>query len=322
MPSGVKRAARTGAQHGQLLTKLHGQHLLTDQKIINKIVDAAKVRPHHTVLEIGPGKGALTKELVKRAKKVIAIEYDPRQVVDLQKQIPREHMSKLKIVHGDFLKVDITAPDMKFDMVVSNCPYNISSGIVFKLLCHANLFTHAVLMFQKEFADRLVAQPGTEDWCRLAVNTQLLADTRHLMKVSRKCFSPPPKVESSVIMLTPKNAVPPGISLVEWEAFVTDVFPNKGKTLSRIFKTKSLLKNMVKNYALQCSLENTPIEADKIPAKVDSIIAAVMEQRVMAGDVEEGLEGDVVGEIRPRMLRLEQILWLLKEFNKRGIHFK
>ncbi len=84
-----------------------------------------------TVLEIGPGKGALTLELVKYARKVIAIEFDPRQVVDLMKLIPHEYKSKIEVIHADFLSVDLHK--YPFDLCVSNCPYNISSGICFKV---------------------------------------------------------------------------------------------------------------------------------------------------------------------------------------------
>lgn len=96
-----------------------------------------------------------------------------------------------------------------FDVCVANVPYQISSPLVFKLLLHRPFFRCAVLMFQREFAQRLVAKPGDKLYCRLSINTQLLARVDHLMKVGKNNFRPPPKVESSVVRLEPRNPPPP-----------------------------------------------------------------------------------------------------------------
>lgn len=106
---------------------------------------------------------------------------------------------------GDVLKTELPY----FDVCVANLPYQISSQIVFKLLQHRPLFRSAVLMFQREFALRLAAQPGDDLYCRLSVNTQLLAKVTHVMKVGKNNFRPPPKVESSVVRIEPLNPPPP-----------------------------------------------------------------------------------------------------------------
>ncbi len=134
------------------------------------------------MLEVGPGTGNMTAKLLERSKRVIAYEVDPRMVAELQKRFmgtPYQH--KLEICVGDVLK----APQLPFfDVCVANLPYQISSPFVFKLLLHRPFFKCAILMFQREFAQRLVAQPGDKLYCRLSVNTQLLARVDMLMKVS------------------------------------------------------------------------------------------------------------------------------------------
>ncbi len=147
---------------------------------------------------MGPGTGNLTQLLLQQAKKVIAIELDPRMVAELGKRFRySEYESKLQIIPGDVLAVKLPF----FDICVANIPYQISSPLVFKLLAHRPTFRCAVLMFQKEFADRMVAKPGSEVYCRLSVNLQLMARVDHLMKVGRNNFKPPPKVESAVVRI-------------------------------------------------------------------------------------------------------------------------
>ena len=120
--------------------------------------------------------------------------------------------SKLEMLVGDAIKSDLPF----FDVCVANVPYQISSPLVFKLLLHRPFFRCAVLMFQREFAQRLVAQPGDKLYCRLSINTQLLARVDHLMKVGKNNFRPPPKVESSVVRIEPRNPPPP-INFREWD---------------------------------------------------------------------------------------------------------
>ncbi|KAL6050000.1 dimethyladenosine transferase [Balamuthia mandrillaris] len=171
---------------------------------------------------------------------------------ELQKRVQgTEYGSKLQIILGDFLKVDLPY----FDVCVANTPYQISSPIVFKLLSHRPIFRCAVLMFQREFAQRLVAPPGDPLYCRLSVNTQLLAKTTHLMKVGRHNFRPPPKVESSVVRLKPKNPPPP-INFEEWDGLVRLCFTRKNKSLSAIFRAKSVIQLLENNYKTYCALNN------------------------------------------------------------------
>jgi 18S rRNA (adenine1779-N6/adenine1780-N6)-dimethyltransferase len=226
------------------MNKAKGQHLLKNPMILKEIVSKSGIKPSDIVLEIGPGTGNLTMLMLEIAKQVIAVEVDPRMVGQLMKRVGiSEHQNKLKLIQGDILKTQLPF----FDLCVANIPYQISSPIVFKLLSHRPLFKCAVLLVQREFAMRLVAKPNSEFYCRLSVNVQLLAKCDHLMKVGKNNFSPPPKVESSVVRIEPKNPLP-NINFTEWDGLLRICFSRKNKTLGAIFKQKSIVELLKNNY--------------------------------------------------------------------------
>ncbi len=160
MPKLAQKGARKGAggarvTTGLLADKSRGQHFLKNPLIINAIVDKAAVRSTDTVLEIGPGTGNMTVKLLEVAKRVVAVEVDPRMVAEVQKRVAETPAAKrLALMLADVLKADLPF----FDVCVANVPYNISSAIVFKLLAHRPFFRCAVIMFQEEFALRLSAK--------------------------------------------------------------------------------------------------------------------------------------------------------------------
>ena len=194
----------------------------------------------------------MTVKILEKAKKVVAYEIDPRMVAELQKRVQgTQYQAKLQIILGDVIKCDEFP---FFDLCVANVPYQISSPLVFKLLLHRN-FRCAILMFQREFAQRLVAAPGDKLYCRLSVNTQLLARVDIIMKVGKNNFRPPPKVESSVIRLEPRNPPPP-VNFTEWDGLTRIAFQRKNKTLLAVFKHTSVLTQLLHNYRLHCSLNN------------------------------------------------------------------
>lgn len=191
-----------------------------------------------------------------------------------------------------------------FDACVANLPYQISSPFVFKLLLHRPFFRCAILMFQREFALRLVAKPGTKLYCRLSINTQLLARVDHLMKVGKNNFRPPPKVESSVVRIEPKNPPPP-INFQEWDGLVRIAFVRKNKTLSAAFKSSAVEQLLDHNYRIHCSLHNTEIpENFKIAEKIQMV-----------------LKNTGYSEKRARSMDIDDFIRLLHGFNTEGIHF-
>lgn len=173
-----------------------GQHFLIDQAVAQREVAAAGLTKEDIVLEIGPGKGIITALLAEQAKQVIAIEIDTHLVEELRKKIPEN----VTLIGQDALTVDFDCLP-RFTKIVSNLPFQISSPIMFKFL--QSSFSIAVLIFQKDFAERLVASPGSKDYSRLTVGVSYKARCRILEMVPRDCFSPPPKVDSAVVELIP-----------------------------------------------------------------------------------------------------------------------
>mmetsp|Transcript_1622 Transcript_1622/g.4764 ORF Transcript_1622/g.4764 Transcript_1622/m.4764 type:complete len:364 (+) Transcript_1622:229-1320(+) len=233
-----------GSLPGLEFHKTKGQHILKNPQVVKAIVEKAGIQPTDVVLEIGPGTGNLTMKLLEAAKKVVAVELDRRMVVELQRRVQgTPYASHLQIIQGDVMKVDLPY----FDICVANIPYQISSPLTFKLLAHRPSFRAAVIMFQHEFAMRLVAKPGDSMYCRLAVNTQMLARVSHLLKVGKNNFRPPPKVDSSVVRIEPVNPPPP-INLLEWDGLVRLCFNRKNKTLGAIFRQTRTMQLLEANY--------------------------------------------------------------------------
>jgi 16S rRNA (adenine1518-N6/adenine1519-N6)-dimethyltransferase len=184
-----------------------GQHFLIDPNIRAKILDAAEISPEDRVVEIGPGRGFLTEELVKRAGRVVAIEVDRGWFDLLDKRFA--DASRLQLVHGDALDYpyDRLQPGYK---VVSNLPYNLSTPILFRLLEERARIGRMVLMIQREVAERLVSPPGSRRFGALSVSVQFVCEIRLAFSVSPNSFRPRPKVSSSVVVMIPRSdpAVP------------------------------------------------------------------------------------------------------------------
>ncbi|KGG50803.1 putative dimethyladenosine transferase [Mitosporidium daphniae] len=271
---------------GPQFTKALGQHILKNSLVVNSIVEKANIQSTDVVLEVGPGTGNLTMKLLFEAKKALCSHLfkDPRLASELTKRcmVTPDAQRKLNLIIGDVLKIDLPY----FDICVSNTPYQISSPLVFKLLAHRPLFRSALLMFQREFALRLVAKPGDQLYCRLSVNVQLLARVEHIMKVGRNNFRPPPQVESSVVRIEPIRP-PPEIDFDEWDAMIQILFSRKNKTISASFKTDTVLKNLLKNYRNNLQLMNLSNEPDfDVKCALDQIIHELGLEQVRASKMD------------------------------------
>ena len=175
-----------------------GQHFLTDKMVLFQIMDAVEAEESDRVIEIGPGTGALTKWLAERHPNLHVIELDQRAV-----QVLKKEFNNITIHQQDVLKVnweEMVDPDTN-NIVVGNLPYYITSPILFDLLENRELFSEAILMMQKEVAERLVAEPSSKQYGILSVQTQLFCTPEILFDVAPHSFSPPPKVDSAVIKL-------------------------------------------------------------------------------------------------------------------------
>ncbi|KAE9553600.1 hypothetical protein FO519_003195 [Halicephalobus sp. NKZ332] len=296
------KSAATGNTQYLPFNTGRGQHILKNPGIVHAIIQKAALKETDVVMEVGPGTGNLSAKILEYAKKLIAFEIDSRMIAELKKRvIGTPAQSKLQVIAGDVMKTDVWPT---FDVCVSNLPYQISSPFVFKLLLQRPLPRYAVLMFQQEFADRLVAKPGSKLYCRLSVNVQLLAKVEHLMRVKRTEFRPPPKVDSTVVRIEPINPPPP-INYKEWDGLLRVVFLRKNQTMSSAFKKTTILDMLEQNYRTFCSVKNIPI-----PADFD-----------MKAFVEKVLTESGFSEKRARVMDIPDFLSLLLAFNKANIHF-
>jgi len=206
-------------------TKRLGQCFLSDYRVIDREIDYAAPEGK-TVLEIGAGDGRLTMRLAEKAKHVLAIEKDDRMLEFLLPLVERYH--NLEILHGDFLDLDFS--DRRFDVIFSNVPYVISSPLLFKLATMR--FDRAVLCFQKEFVDRLLAKPGDKKRSRLSVMSQLHFDIWGLERVPRTAFKPRPKVDSTIIELHRRD-----FRATEFQSdFVNKLFQHKVRTVRKALR--------------------------------------------------------------------------------------
>ena len=185
--------------------KSFGQHFLHDQRYIGQIVSTMAPRPEDTVIEIGPGEGALTLPLLKAAGKLTAIELDTDLIPGLQSRAAS--VGELQIIHADVLKVDFTALAQSLGVerlrIAGNLPYYISSPILFHCVDHFGAIQDLHFMLQKEVVERMAAEPGSKVYGRLSVMLQLACRVEPLFDVPPEAFRPPPKVESSVVRLLP-----------------------------------------------------------------------------------------------------------------------
>ncbi|KAI0720500.1 rRNA adenine dimethylase [Cerioporus squamosus] len=282
-------------------TERFGQHILKNPQTAQSIVDLASLRPTDKVLEVGPGTGNLTVRILEKAKHVTAVEMDPRMAAELTKRVQgKPEQRKLEIMIGDFVKATLPY----FDVCISNTPYQISSPLVFRLLSHRPLFRVAILMFQREFATRLVATPGSALWSRLSANVQLYAKVDLVMNVSKNNFRPPPKVESSVVRVVPRDPPPP-VEFGEFDGLGRIVFTRRNKTVHANFMAKGVMEMLENNWKTWASVNNMIVE-DGVDFKKK---------------VEEVLEETGFSESRAAKMDINDLLKLLSAFHDAGIHF-
>ncbi|AVY93727.1 MULTISPECIES: 16S rRNA (adenine(1518)-N(6)/adenine(1519)-N(6))-dimethyltransferase RsmA [Microvirgula] len=210
--------------------KRFGQNFLQDPIIIDDIVSAVAARRDDTVVEIGPGLGALTRPLLDRLDHLHVVEIDRDIIARLRRQFQPE---RLTIHEGDALEFDFgTLVAGKPFKVVGNLPYNISTPLLFHLADYAESVVDMHFMLQKEVVDRMVAEPATADYGRLGVMLQYRFDMERILDVPPEAFDPPPKVDSAVIRMVPHAALPhPARDTAVFAELVASAFGQRRKTL-------------------------------------------------------------------------------------------
>jgi len=223
------------AKHGLAARKGLGQHFLLDLNLTKRIVEAAGDLSGVTVFEIGPGPGGLTRPLIaSKAARIIAVELDTRCVIALEELCACTN--KLQIIEGDALQTDLVALAPAPRAIVANLPYNVGTELLIGWLKQIEAYVSLTLMFQAEVVDRLVAAPGTKAYGRLSVLTQFCCDARRALKIPSQAFTPPPKVDSAVVHLTPRKDRPQDIRLADLEAVTAAAFGQRRKMLRSSLK--------------------------------------------------------------------------------------
>ncbi|KAG6811005.1 hypothetical protein H0H92_009382 [Tricholoma furcatifolium] len=298
-PAAKKTEAKSSSSMTNPLfnTARFGQHILKSTATAQK---SANLKPTDKVLEIGPGTGNLTVKILEQSKHVTAVEMDPRMAAEVIKRVqgtPAQH--KLEVMIGDAIKVDFPY----FEVCISNTPYQISSPLTFRLLSHRPLFRVAILMFQREFAMRLTARPGSALWSRLSANVQLYAKVDNIINVARNDFRPPPKVESSVIRLVPLDPPPP-VKFEEFDGMNRIIFSRPNKTVRGNFQAQGVMKMLEQNRRTWLAAQEMMVDDEPINTIVDRV-----------------LEEAGFTESRAAKMDVDDLLKLLSAFHEAGIHF-
>jgi 16S rRNA (adenine1518-N6/adenine1519-N6)-dimethyltransferase len=237
---GPRDAAADGGSRGSRtrnppVLKKYGQHFLNDKKILQGIVDALAPSSSDTVIEVGPGRGSLTDILVELSGRVIGVEIDRALAAQLAERY--RGRQNVEIVQADVLETDLHALAGSDFLLIGNVPYYITTPIVFKAL-QAPIPRRSVFLVQREVAERMAASADTDSYGALSVNIAAVANTEQVLDVPASAFQPPPKVESAVVRLRPREKPLVGAeSLAPFRAFVQAVFGLRRKQMQRVLRT-------------------------------------------------------------------------------------
>lgn len=239
--------------------KRFGQNFLQDENILNNIVKEINPQPDDTIIEIGPGYGALTQKLISATKNLIAVEIDNELAEELKSKFPN-----LQLANEDFLETDLlkySSPEKKL-RIVGNIPYNITSPILFKLIENTSLIKDAIFMVQLEVAKRMTANIGTKDYGILAVVLKYFTDTRLCFKISPNVFYPKPKVFSALVHIHFKEINHPENEKKLFIQIVKAAFGNRRKTLKNSFSNSIFHEINFSNSGIDLSLRAEKLKVE------------------------------------------------------------
>jgi 16S rRNA (adenine1518-N6/adenine1519-N6)-dimethyltransferase len=225
------------ARHGLSANKALGQNFLFDEQLLDRIAAVPRSLAGEQVYEVGPGPGGLTRALLRAGAQVTAVERDRRCLPALA-ELADAYPGQLCIIEGDAMKIDPAKEIGAPFHIASNLPYNVGTALMVGWLSGEDwlpAWKSLTLMFQREVADRIVAQPGTDAYGRLAILAQWRCEARIAMPVHRSAFTPPPKVMSAVVHLTPKPQ-PEGVRMATLEALTGAAFGQRRKMLRQSLK--------------------------------------------------------------------------------------
>ena len=260
-------------QHGITLNKNLGQNYLIDKNKRDQIVGFGNIDKNDTVLEIGAGIGTLTIELAKKSKKVIAIEQDENIYKILAKRLENEKIDNVELINDDALIVDFP----KFNKIISNLPYQISSPITFKFLNYD--FDLAILMYQKEFAERMNGEVGSKNYSRLSAMLYFRCNVEKLTDVSAESFIPKPKIDSTVVKLTPKENKISNTDFKIYSNFTKALFQHRNKKIrNALIDSRHIISNIDKKVLKQRLNE---IESEKINEYLSERVVTLTPEEIL-----------------------------------------
>ena len=245
-----------------------GQNFLIDKNIIEKIIKYARLKEDDIVIEIGAGHGELTIPLSGHVSQVFAIEKDPGLCHKLKKRMGEERIRNIKVIRGDILKLDLREIDdfPKKPIVMGNIPYNISSLILKRLISSKEIIEKAILMFQLEYAKRLVASPGTKEYGSLTLFVSYHATVKELFSVSRNVFFPRPSVDSMVVEIIFDKKYPESDEAI-FRFVVNAAFSHRRKnilnSLFEYMKGSGIRKEEVREFLLSSNI-NPELRAENL----------------------------------------------------------
>lgn len=286
------------AAHGIRPQHRLGQNFLTDSWVLDQIVAASGVGPEDLVLEIGPGLGALTQRLVRKAGKVLVIELD-RALVEILRKTLMPEAPNLEIIQGDAVSVDLhsllrdrLAPGQKA-CVAANLPYYVTTPLVMRLLEEDLPLSNIVVMVQKEVADRMVSPPGSKEYGALSVAVQYHTEPYIVTRVSRGAFLPPPEVDSSVIGLRVRAEPPVDVPRRAFFQVVKAAFGQRRKTLGNalvagLHLDKPIVQEILNNAGIDANRRGETLSLEEFAS-----ITRKTEEAKVAGVSESGVTGKV-----------------------------
>ena len=260
-------------QHGITLNKNLGQNYLIDKNKRDQIINFGNLNKNDTVLEIGTGIGTLTLEIARKAKKVIAIEQDENIYKILTERLEDEQIDNVEPINDDALSVDFP----KFNKIISNLPYQISSPITFKFLEYD--FDLAILMYQKEFAERMNGKVGTKDYSRLSAMLYFKCNIETLTDVSSESFIPKPKIDSTVVKLTPKENKIDATDFKTYSKFTKALFQHRNKKIKNaLIDSRHIINNIDKKILKQ---RLNSIEDDELNEYLSKRVVALTPEEIL-----------------------------------------
>jgi 16S rRNA (adenine1518-N6/adenine1519-N6)-dimethyltransferase len=231
------------------------QHTMVDKAIIRKIVEFAEIGPNEAILEIGAGTGSLTRELASKSKNIIAVEIDKKYAAELKK------IENVKVIRGNALK---EMKEITFDKLVANLPYAICEPLIWKLV--GIDFKLAVLTIPKGFADILTAKKGEKTYSKISILARECFDVAVLFNVPREAFDPPPKTDSVVVKMTPKQG-----NSIQKEVLKRQQLKVKNAVMRALFLVKKSTKNQARKDIKTLKLNNTLLEKRLFDADINEL---------------------------------------------------